>query len=280
MSSAGANSDDQRAVWDAVADGWDRHHEALTTHTEPVAHRLLEIAEVQPDDVVLELAAGLGELSRALAQRVAAGGRVIGTDLSPQMVQRAERRMADIDNLSFQVLDAQQMDLADDSIDLVVCKMGLMLCADPVAAVAESRRVLQSDGRLAVATWGPAEHNLWIMTFGAAMLTHGHRPPGDPTAPGGIFSLSDSDRLGDLLASAGFADVTVEAVEAPQRYVDFDDYWQHVSETSGPLTVVLGTLPPDEVEAVRATCEQYAAHLRAEDGTYSFPGHALVAAAR
>lgn len=280
MSSAGASSDDQRAVWDAVADGWDRHHEVLTTHTEPVAHRLLEIAEVQPDDVVLELAAGLGELSRVLAQRVAAGGRVIGTDLSPQMVQRAERRTADIDNLSFQVLDAQQMDLADDSIDLVVCKMGLMLCADPVAAVAESRRVLQSDGRLAVATWGPAEHNLWITTFGAAMLTHGHRPPGDPTAPGGIFSLSDSDRLGDLLASAGFADVTVEAVEAPQRFADFDEYWRHISETSGPLTVVLETLPPGEVDAVRATCEQYAAHLRAEDGTYSFPGHALVAAAR
>lgn len=62
--------------------------------------------------------------------------------------------------------------------------------------------------------------------------------------------------------------------------MDFDDYWHHISETSGPLTVVLDTLPPDEVDAIRATCEQYAAPHRADDGTYTFPGHALVAAAR
>lgn len=214
MSSVGARSGDPQAVWDAVADGWDRHHEALTIHTQPVARRLLEVAEVQSGDVVLDLAAGLGELSRVLAQRTSPGGRVIGTDLSPQMVQRAVRRTADLDHLSFRVVDAQQMGVADDSIDVVVCKMGLMLLADPVAAVAECRRVLRPGGALAVATWGPAENNLWITIFGAAMLTHGHRPPGDPTAPGGIFSLSDSDRLRALIASAGFADVTVEPVDA------------------------------------------------------------------
>jgi len=280
VSSDGAGDDGPEAVWDAVAEAWDRHHEVLSAHTQPVAQRLLALAKVQPNDVVLELAAGLGELSRALAQRVSPGGRVIGTDLSPQMVQLAARRSAAIDNLSFQVVDAQQMRLADDSIDVVICKMGLMLFADPVAAVAECRRVLQSDGRLAVATWGPAERNLWITTFGAAMLTHGHQPSGDPKAPGGIFSLSSSDKLADLLSSAGFADVTVEDMDAPQRFADFDRYWQHISETSGPLTVVLGTLPAEKIDAVRSTCEEYAAHLRAEDGTYAFPGCALVATAR
>lgn len=98
--------------------------------------------------------------------------------------------------------------------------------------------------------------------------------------PGGIFSLSDPDRLGGLLTSAGFADVTVEIVNAPQTFASFDRYWQQVSETSGPLTLILQGLPPDEVGAIRATCGEYATHLRAEDGTYTFPGHALVAAAR
>lgn len=112
------------------------------------------------------------------------------------------------------------------------------------------------------------------------MLTHGHQPPGDPTQPGGIFSLSDPDRLVAVLESAGFEDVTVETVEAPHRFVDFGDYWQHISETSGPLTVILDTLPSSEVDAVRTTCQEYATHLRSEDGTYNFPGSALVAAAR
>lgn len=280
MSSARPGGDDHRAVWDAVAEGWDRHHEVLTAHTQPVTRRLLEVAAVQPGDVALELAAGLGGLSSALAQLVSLSGRVIGTDLSPEMVKLADQRAVDVDNLSFQVLDAQHLEFADASIDVIVCKMGLMLFADPVAAVRACRRVLRPDGRLAVATWGPAERNLWITTFGAAMLTHGHQPPGDATQSGGIFSLSDPDRLGDLLASAGFADVTVETIDAPQTFAAFDHYWQHVSETSGPLTVILQGLPSDEVDAIRATCGEYAAHLRAEDGTYTFPGHALVAAAR
>lgn len=267
-------------MWDAVADGWDRHHKALTEHTRPVTQRLIELSEPDPDDVVLELAAGLGELSRTLARYVAASGRVIGTDLSPRMVEMAGRRSADVENLSFEVLDAQQMDLADDSVDVIVCKMGFMLFADPVAATTECRRVLRPGGRLAVATWGPAERNLWITTFGAAMLSHGHQPAGDPTQRGGIFSLSESGAVHDLLMSNGFDDATVETVDVPHRFDDFDDYWRHISETSGPLTVILDTLGPHEVEAIRATCEEYATHLRTEGGAYDFPGCALVAAAR
>lgn len=280
MSSPTDTNDDQQDVWSAVAEGWDHHHEVLTEHARPITDGLIGLSEPRPGDVVLELAAGAGELSRVLAGHVTPGGRVICTDRSPQMVEIARRRATDVDHLSFQVLDAQQMDLADDSIDVIVCKMGLMLFPDPVAATAGCRRVLRPGGRLAVATWGPAEHNLWITTFGAAMLSHGHQPLGDPMRTGGIFSLSEPEAVRDLLVTAGFDDVTVHTLDLQRRFEDFDDYWRHISETSGPLAVILDALAPDEVGSIRSTCEEYAAHLRTEGGAYEFPARALVAAAR
>lgn len=274
-----ADTGEVRAVWDAVTDGWEQHHEQLTAHTGPVTDRILELVAARPGEVMLELAAGLGEISRALAQEVGPQGRVICSDVSPRMVAAARRRASAPDQLTFEALDAQRLELADDVVDAVVCKMGLMLLPDPAAAVAECRRVLLPGGRVVAATWGALERNLWIATFGAAMLAHGHAPPGDPTGPCGIFSLSTPENLQELFTSAGFDDVDVEAVDVPETFTDFADYWRLRSATSGPLTVALRELEEDEIDPIRETCEQYAAGLRQPDGSYRFPGEALVARA-
>ena len=50
-------------------------------------------------------------------------------------------------------MDAEKMDLEDDSVDGVICRWGYMLMADPAAALAETRRVLRDGGRLAFSVW-------------------------------------------------------------------------------------------------------------------------------
>lgn len=268
-------------VWSAVAEGWDRHHDQLSAHTRPITTRMIDLAAVQPGEVVLELAAGIGDISRTLARAVAPDGQVICSDASPRMVEAARRRSTeDADRLTFRTIDAQRIDLADDTVDVVVCKMGLMLLPDPAAAATECRRVLRRGGRLVAATWAGMEHNLWIATIGAAMLTHGHTPPRAPTDPGGIASLSEPAALEALLGHAGFQDVAVEVVDVPEHVGSFDDYWRLRAATSGSLTATLRQLDADQVAAVRATCEQYAEGLRQPDGSYVFPGRALVAHAR
>lgn len=272
--------DDPVQVWNAIAPGWDRHHEELARHGRPVAHRIMEVADARPGEEVLELAAGLGDLSLQLAQRVSPTGRVICSDASPSLLEAARRRADPTSPLSFQVLDAHQLSLDDESVDLIVCKMALMLLRDPARAASECRRVLRPAGRLVAATWGPLEHNLWITTFGAAMLTHGHAPPADPTGPGGMFSLSSAAALEALLSTAGFTAVSVETVDVPEHAASFAAYWDLRAATSGPLTLTLETLDESEVDAIRNTCEQYAAGFRQPDGSYVFPGQALVTHAR
>lgn len=273
---------DERGVetWDAIAAGWERHHDRLLAHTRPVDDRMLELADVREGEVVLELAAGLGALSRSLASRLGPGGRVICTDGAPAMVEAARRHTDGALPVTFRVMDAQALDLDDESVDVIVCKMGLMLLPDGEQAAREARRVLRPGGRLVAATWGPLERNLWIATFAAALLTHGPAPPGDPTAPGGIFSLDRAEKLERLLHRAGLTDVAVETLDVPERVASFEDYWQLRAETSGPLTLALDDLDDARRDAVRSSCEEFAAGLRHDDGTYEFPGQALITLAR
>lgn len=273
------DSDDVRETWDGVAAAWDRHADELADFTAPVRSALVEAAELRPDDVVLELAAGTGGLSRAIAPRVR---EVRCTDLSPGMVAAAARRTVEdgLSNVRCDVADAQELTLPDASVDVVLCQMGLMLMPDPRAALAGSRRVLRDDGRIAAATWGPPQENLWIVMLGAALLQHGHAVAGDPLGPGGIFSLSTTEGLVEAFSAAGFRDVRVTPVAVRESFDRFEQYWDRHAETGGPLQRVVGTLPPDEVAAVRETCRAACAGFRDEAGGYTFAGQALVTSGR
>ena len=267
-------------TWEAIAAGWERYHDQLLAHTSPVDERMTELADVRAGEVALELAAGLGTLSRSLAARVVPGGEVICTDGSSAMVEAARRQADDSLPVTYRVMDAQAIDLDDQSVDVVMCKMGLMLLPDSPQAAGEVTRVLRPGGRLVAATWGPLEHNLWLTTFAAAMLTHGHGPPSDPTAPGGIFSLATAEKLEGLLDRAGLSEVAVETVDVPERAASFEDYWRLRAATSGPLTLALNDLDAAQAEAVRTSCREFAANHQRDDGSYEFSGQALIALAR
>jgi ubiquinone/menaquinone biosynthesis C-methylase UbiE len=79
--------------------------------------------------------------------------RLITTDFSPAMLEAARRRGAELGvaNVDYRVIDAERIELHDDSVDGVLCRFWYKLMADPAAAFAETRRVLRPGGRLALA---------------------------------------------------------------------------------------------------------------------------------
>jgi ubiquinone/menaquinone biosynthesis C-methylase UbiE len=124
---------------------------------------LADAVDPQPGQTVLDIAAGPGDLGLQIAERMGGDGRVLSTDFSPEMVDVA-RRFGDargVANVEYRVLDAEQMDLGDDSVDAAVCRWAYMLTADPVAALRETRRVLRDDGPLAFAVWRTPDCNPW-----------------------------------------------------------------------------------------------------------------------
>jgi len=268
------------ATWGEVASGWEERREWMTELTGPVNAWLVGKVDPRPGQVFLDVAAGPGDLGLAVAERVGEDGRVISSDFSPNMSAVARRNgdARGLRNVEYRVLDAERMDLDDDSVDGVVCRWGYMLMADPGAAFAESRRVLRPGGRLSFSVWGAPERNPWASISGAAIVKHGHMPPPEPRAPG-IFAMAEEGRIRELVGGAGFEDPQIDEVSVEWRYDDFDDYWRFVCELAGGLAMVIATLSDDEREAMRETMRTEAEPYAVGDG-YRMPGLCLNAVTR
>jgi ubiquinone/menaquinone biosynthesis C-methylase UbiE len=268
------------AVAEAVAPGWERRREFVEGVAAPVRGWIVRELEAGPGDTVLELAAGAGDTGFEVAAAIGEAGRLISTDFSPTMLGAARRRAGELGvaNVDFRVMDAQRIELDDDSVDGVICRFGYMLMADPAAALAETRRVLRPDGRLALAVWGRPQRNPFFAIIGAWLVERGHLDPPDPARPG-PFRLSDEDGLRDLLTDAGLTPTRFEEVPVRFAFRDVAEYVSLTADTAGPLAVVLQRLPEAELRALEAALDEACAPFATGDG-YELPGVALLVAAR
>ena len=166
---------------------------------------IVDQVDPQPGQTILDVAAGTGDLGFAAAQRVGDEGGVICTDFAPEMIEAARRNGAarGLENVEYRVLDAEDMDLADDSVDGVV--FALELHADGRPDQGPSARPTGSfrgSATLAFAVWQTPDRNLWAAIPGMTLVQRGHMPPPEPGAPG-IFALGDADRLREVVTAAG-----------------------------------------------------------------------------
>jgi SAM-dependent methyltransferase len=129
-------------VWQQMAEGWDRDRRWIWDSSRAVSEWMLGALDPQAGETILELAAGTGETGFAAASALGERGRLISTDFAPKMVEaaRSESERLGLTNVDHRQLDAQEMDLEDDSVDGVLCRWGYMLTADPQAALRETRR--------------------------------------------------------------------------------------------------------------------------------------------
>jgi ubiquinone/menaquinone biosynthesis C-methylase UbiE len=267
------------AVWEAMAPGWDDRHAYFEQTARPVTERMLERLAPDRGDTILELAAGTGVAGFAAAALVGPDGCVIVSDFSETMVESAKHQAAELGvaNVEFRVLDAEQLDLPDDSVDGVLCRWGYMLMADPAAALAETRRVLRHDGRLSCAVFSGPEQNPWAALASRVLQERGHMPPPEAGAPG-ILALADKVRLGRLFAEAGFSEPQIDEIAITYRFADTDDYWQFLTDVAGAIAMVLGRLDEEERGRVREQIEERVTPFESSDGI-ALPGVSLVASA-
>ena len=76
----------QREHWNIAAAGWRKWSELIDTATSSVSERLVELAAIEPGSRVLDVAAGYGEPSLTAARMAGPDGRVVATDISPEML--------------------------------------------------------------------------------------------------------------------------------------------------------------------------------------------------
>jgi SAM-dependent methyltransferase len=223
---------------------------------------------------VLELAAGPGETGFLAAEVVAPGGGLISSDQSEAMLEVGKARASELGltNVEFRVINAESIDLPVASVDAVICRWGYMLMIDPLAAMVETRRVLRSGGRVALACWAAPEENPWLVLPNRVFVEHGLMERPAPDAPG-AFALSDPDRLRAMLEEAGFGEVEIEAIDLVRRAPSFEEWWAMQLDMS-PVGAALRAAAPGVQRAVAAEVEE----LLAPYGL-AVPGRSLVAVA-
>jgi SAM-dependent methyltransferase len=277
---AGSYREQSLQDWEEAAPGWARRSELTGRLMAPVTHWMIDALALQPGERVLELAAGIGESGMLAAELVAPAGGVIISDQAEAMVDAARERASQLglENVEFRVLNAEWIDLPVASMDAALCRFGYMLMADPGAALAETRRVLRSRGRLALAVWDAPDANPWLTVPARELLDRGlvrRRPEGEP----GPFALAGEERLMGALEDAGFVDVLVQPIDLARRHASFEEFWESSLELSRHFHDTVMSQPQAEIDRVEAGVRARLQQYTAADGSLEIPARALVALA-
>lgn len=110
------------------------------------------LASLREGETVLDLGSGAGLDCFLAANRVGGKGRVIGVDMTPDMLEKAREnaRKADYGNVEFRLGEIENLPVADDSVDVVISNCVINLSPDKRRVFAETFRVLKPGGRLMV----------------------------------------------------------------------------------------------------------------------------------
>jgi ubiquinone/menaquinone biosynthesis C-methylase UbiE len=268
------------AGWEAAAPGWVRRQEAIRALGAPVSRWMLDALALKPGDQVLELAAGIGETGMLAAELVAPTGGVIISDQADAMLDGARARASELGlaNVEFRVLGAEWIDLPLASVDAALCRWGYMLLADPSAALGETRRVLRPHGRVSLAVWDSVQQNPWALLPSLELIERGLTTPPAPGTPG-PFALGDPERLRELLAQAGFAEIDVQAIELEQRHASFEVFWETTLDIARAFHDAVLSRPEPEIAEIRAGLAERLAPYTSPEGALAIPARTLVASA-
>ena len=126
---------------------------------EPYAIDLaVQLAKTAPESV-LEVAAGTGVVTRALAARLPVQTRLVVTDLNPPMLEYAKTRLSSDHRIEWRQADALALPFEAESFDAVACQFGVMFFPDKVQGYREARRVLKPGGRYLFNVWDRISEN-------------------------------------------------------------------------------------------------------------------------
>ena len=270
-----------RRQWDQAASGWNAHTAQIREWLQPATEAMLEMAGVRRGARVLDVAAGAGDQTLDIAQRVGPDGYVLATDLSASILEFAKgnARRAGYGNVGTLVADGESLQIDEGGFDATVCRLGLMLFPDPRQGLREMYRALKPGGGVCTIVFSRPETNPCVTTLLSTALKHAGLPPRDPYQPGGLLSLGKPGLIDEMFRGAGFKDVATTRMDAPFRLPSAQDYLRFIRTSASPLQQILSKLGAEAADAAWEDMEGCLKIFETTEG-WTGPNELLLTAAR
>lgn len=242
----------QQEPWQAAEDA-ERRTALRETLYGSATRQMLAAAAIKPGDHVLDIAAGTGDQSRMAARLVGPTGSVLATDISPEMLAVAARfaEQEGLRMITTRAMNAEQLDLPENSYDAVISRLGLMLIPNQQRALTEIRRVLKPGGRLAALVWSTSEGNP-LFTLDTTIMANYLGEAAEQRDD--AFSLADVAVFASALTEAGLHQVQVEPVALTT--FSFPSFEVLANWWGSSLEQALAQLEPEARQRARAEIRQ------------------------
>jgi len=234
--------------WNSAAEAWHRWAPLLNRWLGPATETMLDLCEIKDGCRVLDVAAGAGEQSIAAAKRVGVSGRVLATDLSPEILEYAKTsaRLEGFDNIQTQVADGENLlEIQAAPFDAVISRVGLIYFPDQQKALAGMKHQLKAGGKIGAIVYSTAANNAFFSLPVSIIRRRANLPAPLPGQPG-PFSLGGEGALQKSLADAGFKHIEVKTVDAPVRLSSAALCLQFEQESFGALHQMMSGLSDSE----------------------------------
>jgi len=253
MPSADELRDAQRATWARCSAGWEKWDPAIAEQLAPVGEAIIESIDIAEDHQHLDIAAGTGEPGLSIA-RLLPKGRVVLTDLAPEMLKVAARRAEaqGFTNVETKVCSADDLPFDGATFDSVSVRFGYMFFPDVAKATAEFVRVLRTGGRVCSSVWIRPEMNPWTTIAMQAIATEVVLAPPDPDGPS-MFRCAAPGYVSALYEAVGLREIAEWDVEVELVTQSCAQYWEMVSEHVSSAVVALEQVDEQTRERIGAT---------------------------
>ena len=225
-----------------------------------------QIEKAGGDLSVVDLACGDGYLARFLLPRLGAGGKLFGIDMSEAELEVARRAVRD-PRASFLLAKAENLPLADQSVDVVLCHMAFMLMAPLEPVIAEISRVLKKGGRFAAITGNPNVKpgvNADMQSLVSGFIAQ--RYPKIGAIRLGDKRIQSIDGLRELFREErGFRGLLDLGEFELQAVVDPQGLWDYMKDM-----YFVAMLPLTEKNGLRAALLEFASSHAGDDGQLRF----------
>jgi ubiquinone/menaquinone biosynthesis C-methylase UbiE len=259
-----------REQWQEAAEPWYRWGPTIGDWLGPATELMLDMADITVGKRVLDVAAGAGEQTIRIAQRVGPTGYVLATDIAPNILAYAEKaaQQAGLTNVETRVMDGENLELEEGAFDAVISRVGLIYFPDQQKALTGMRRGLQLGGKKAAMVYSTPDKNQFFSIPVSIIRRRAQLPPPLPDQPG-PFSLGSPGVLEDAFRKAGFQDIQTRLIAAPLRLPSAAECVRFERESFGALHQMMAGLTEAERQEAWEEIEQ---ELRKFEGPDGFAG--------